>query len=226
MGASIRYGQISTVNPLTGGARVAHDDMKDRDGNPVVSDEMQILRVNSTARKVFSLPEVGEPVVYITQENGNQIESFIVGFVNTASNMPDDGPDPGRIGLYREWFEDGHQTEYDLKEHIWRMKFHDGTEIEQDSVKKLTTVTFPDGTTVVYDADGSVLLVNAVNDVEILAGGDVAATADGNVTVTAVGAVTISAPSVIINGELKVNGSIHATGDMIDGGSNTNHHSH
>ncbi len=55
----------------------------------------------------------------------------------------------------------------------------------------------------------------------------------GPVNVTAEGPVTIKAPRVVIDaeqttctGDLKVEGSIDATGSVIDGGGNTNHHSH
>lgn len=37
---------------------------------------------------------------------------------------------------------------------------------------------------------------------------------------------TINCPTLTLNGNLEVNGNIHATGTIIDDAGNTNHHSH
>ena len=49
---------------------------------------------------------------------------------------------------------------------------------------------------------------------------------DGSITIIAAAPVSLTAPSIIITGDLNVAGNITATGNIMDGGSNTNHHSH
>lgn len=97
------------------------------------------------------------------------------------------------------------------------------------------SVRFADGTRVSYDREASRLTVQCAGDVEVVAA--------GHVTVAAADRIELSAPAVNIAaagggtvatmtgafalaGSLSVEGNIQATGSIIDGGGNTNHHTH
>jgi phage baseplate assembly protein V len=86
------------------------------------------------------------------------------------------------------------------------------------------SVRFADGTRVAYDREASRLVVDCVGDIEI--------SSAKHVKVNTIETIDISAPvvniaaAVSITGSLSVVGNIQASGSVIDGGGNTNHHSH
>lgn len=101
-------------------------------------------------------------------------------------------------------------------------------------------VRFADGGMVEYDRANGALTVVAVGAVEVTAGGPVTVHAP-SVTldapqVTCTGKLTVvqsiavqgagGGTSTVISGDVTVNGSISATGSIMDAGGNSNHHSH
>ncbi|WP_142847083.1 phage baseplate assembly protein V [Telmatospirillum sp. J64-1] len=108
-------------------------------------------------------------------------------------------------------------------------------------------VQFNDGTTLQYDSDARVLTVVSAGKIAIQAADAVDLTAGGAVTISAAAPVSISAPSISmtgttggasltgnftltgslsITGDISTNGNISATGTIMDGGGNSNHHTH
>lgn len=86
-------------------------------------------------------------------------------------------------------------------------------------------VRFSDGTVSTYDRAAGVMTLDCVGALLVKCG--------RNITVEAGEPVVVKAPSatldilqVTLNGNLQVNGSINATGEIIDAGGNSNHHTH
>lgn len=100
-------------------------------------------------------------------------------------------------------------------------------------------------------ADGAVIEYDtAAQDLSATLPGSAVVTAGGDITVTSGGSVTITAPNVVINatqggsgaaamtgdfkltgnfeitGDISVTGNVAASGSILDGGGNSNHHSH
>lgn len=107
----------------------------------------------------------------------------------------------------------------------------------------IDVVAFNDGTTLRYDSGAKVLTVISAGDVQVQAAGDLSADIGGAASVTAAGPLTIKAPTIAmtgttggataslvgnfsLTGNLDVTGSISATGSIMDGGGNSNHHTH
>lgn len=85
-------------------------------------------------------------------------------------------------------------------------------------------VRFSDGTSVTYDRQAHQLLVDCV--------GTVTVNTAGATTIEAGGPASITAPTITlkgattVDGDLTVTGNVEAAGTVMDGGGNSNHHSH
>ena len=82
----------------------------------------------------------------------------------------------------------------------------------------------PDGTLVVHGEQD--IHFSSKNDTKGVVGANLEIHVNGSTSVVSVGQVSVTAPAVNIIGDLSVSGGIHAGGAIIDGGGNTNHHSH
>lgn len=78
-------------------------------------------------------------------------------------------------------------------------------------------VQFFDGGSFEYDRSTGVLTIVTTGPVTLRAGGAVTLNAPS---------VTLNTSSVILNGDMQVNGNVHASGAIIDSGGNSNHHKH
>jgi phage baseplate assembly protein V len=81
-----------------------------------------------------------------------------------------------------------------------------------DINKRLTR--FADGTIVEYDKATHVLTIDAAGPLTIRTVGPVDLIADGAVNLRSASSVTITAPTVVIEGDLVVNGDVSNTGNM------------
>lgn len=120
-----------------------------------------------------------------------------------------------------------------------------------ESAATVRSVRIADGMRVSYDRQKSHLTVycpgtaqvSIVGDATLQVGGQAAVAASGAVTISSGDRVTLTAPTIgiasaggatsgtmtgsfALDGDLSVSGNISATGSIIDGGGNTNHHSH
>lgn len=113
-----------------------------------------------------------------------------------------------------------------------------------ETSEDIDIISFEDGTVLKYDSAAHALTIDATKDVTINAAGAATVAATGPVTVTSEDTATIEAPAVAITGRggasgqaamvgdftltgsLTVQGNINATGSVMDGGGNTNHHTH
>jgi phage baseplate assembly protein V len=103
-------------------------------------------------------------------------------------------------------------------------------------------ITFDDDTVIEYDRTAHKLTVDVQGDIEATVTGHCNVEAQGNVLIKSATNVTLQAPTIGMNagspttatldgdftltGSLSVTGDISATGTIMDGGGNSNHHSH
>ena len=114
----------------------------------------------------------------------------------------------------------------------------------------LDLIEFNDGALVSYDSDAQVFTLKSAGKLSIVTASDVDVKAGGAVSITAAATAAITAPNVQIiatngsgsaaqmqgsfslkgdfsvEGNIGVKGNISATGAVMDGGGNSNHHSH
>lgn len=126
----IRVGQVDSVNAETCSCRVSFDDLRDGDGKPFKSYDLQILQRRTVDCQTFNLPNVGEHVLCLFLPNGIQ-EGFVVNSFYTAENLPKDG----KKGIYRHTYEDDTIIEYDLNEHKARVYTKYKVEVECKEAK-------------------------------------------------------------------------------------------
>jgi len=86
-------------------------------------------------------------------------------------------------------------------------------------------IRFSDGTVSTYDRAAGVMTLECVGTLLVKCGRNITVEAGEPVIVMAP-SVTLDVPQVTLNGDLQVNGSINATGAIMDAGGNSNHHSH
>jgi len=117
-------------------------------------------------------------------------------------------------------------------------------------VGTLDLIQFDDGTLASYDSAAKVMTLKSAGKLTVVTAGDCSIEAGGAVSIVAAGTASIKAPNVQIvatngagnaaqmegsfslkgdfsvEGGIAVNGDIAATGSIMDGGGNSNHHSH
>ncbi len=96
-------------------------------------------------------------------------------------------------------------------------------------------VAFADGTTLEYDRAGHALTAQVKGDATVTADGAITMEAAGPVLVRSSQRIELDAPVITggragatasLTGQINLDGSLIATGTVIDAGGNTNHHSH
>lgn len=86
-------------------------------------------------------------------------------------------------------------------------------------------VRYSDGTVVAYDRAAGVMTLECVGALMVKCGGNITIEANQPVVVKAPTA-TLDIQQVAFNGNLLVKGNVYATGTVMDGGGNSNHHKH
>lgn len=86
-------------------------------------------------------------------------------------------------------------------------------------------VRYSDGTVVAYDRVAGVIRLECVGDIIFKCGRNIIIEVNGPLVAKASSA-TLKIPQVTLIGDLHVDGEISATGQIVDVGGNSNHHSH
>lgn len=193
---TLRFGTVSAVDEQTMRVRVRLPDLDN-----LRTDWLPVLTRKSLRDKDYWLPDVGEHVALLLDANG------------------DDGVVLGAIF-----------SEADAVPVASRDKWH---------------LRFDDGTTLDYDRQAHQLTVNCVGGITVVAAGHVlvqapSVTLDTPIT-TCTGDVLVEGKltyqggmagsggggaAAVITGDVQVEGNVDATGSIMDGGGNSNHHSH
>lgn len=103
----IKVGEVSSVNPTNGTARVIF-----YDDDSLVSGELQVIHTNTQKNKDFAMPDIGELVVCIFLASGTE-EGFILGSVYTE----DDTLPESSLNKRTIVFEDKTKISYDRSSH-------------------------------------------------------------------------------------------------------------
>lgn len=114
-----QVGEVITVDPVKGTARVKMEEQDDK-----VSAPLFILFRGTLKNKDYGMPKVGEPVLCLFTKRS---EGFILG-----SYYPDDGTPPPRTDPEKRCmeFEDGSFIEYDTKTHKLHLNIDGEIKIE------------------------------------------------------------------------------------------------
>lgn len=108
----IKIGEVSSVNPAAGTARVVFADDDD-----LVSYDLQVIHINAHGNRDYALPDVGTDVVCLFLGSGAE-EGFILGGVYTDGNPPPEGS----IDVRAVEFADGTVVKYDRAGHVLSVK--------------------------------------------------------------------------------------------------------
>lgn len=103
----IKIGEVSSVDPARGTARVAFDD-----DDSMVSYDLQVLQKNTIANKDYHMPDIGEDVVCIFLPSGSE-DGFILGSVYAGEITPPESDCNKRTVV----FDDGTKISYDRATH-------------------------------------------------------------------------------------------------------------
>lgn len=210
----IKIGEVSSVDYARGTARVVFDD-----DDSVVSFDLPVLHTNTYANKDYGLPDPGEDVLCIFLPSGPE-EGFVIGSFYAGEITPPESNKNRRTVV----FSDGSRVCYDRAEHKLTVTL-DGTEIVFD--RQNGSITVPQAvtincTTATVNASESVKLDTPKTDV----------TGVLNVTglITGMGGLSVSGgrggASISCAGNMNLNGTIAATGDVTAGGVSLQGHTH
>ena len=204
----IRIGEVSSINPAKGTARVVFDD---DDGT--VSFDLPILQRNTFDTKDFNSVNVGEDVLCLFLPSGPE-EGFIIGSFYAGEIELPESDENKRTTL----FKDGTRISYDMATHVLTAVI-EGTVLMAD--RKNVSATVPEAVTVTcktatVKASGQV----TVDTPETHVTGNMMV--DGTLTVkqliTGQGGFAISGGCV---STAKADGSLESTGDVMSDGDGT-----
>ena len=209
----IKVGEVSSINPAAGTARVVFDD---DDG--AVSYDLPILQRNNLQTQDFHSVNVGEDVLCLFLPSGPE-EGFILGSFYAGEIETPESTEKRRTTV----FEDGTIVRYDMASHTLTVLI-EGTKIVAD--RQNVTVTAPNAvnvncTTAAVKASESVTLDTPTTDV----------TGVLNVTglITGKGGFAISGGSGAtckVSGTIELDGSMTSSGDVQAGGISLQSHTH
>lgn len=230
-------GIVSEVIAAKGAVRVTLPDADSTD-----TYELPVLHRNSKGSRHYHLPEIGEQVYIALDDNGE--DGCVLGAIYSESDPPPfaDGAQCGMV------FSDSTTVKHDKNTHLTSVKFADGTSVQYDaqshslSVSACGTVNINvEGNAAVNS--GKIVSISAAQGIALTApqialntaaltcldptsaSGYCAASFKGNVNVESQ-SFNVNAAAMTLKAPVNVQGSVTATGSIIDGGSNTNHHSH
>lgn len=166
------------------------------------SNWLPVLQHNTQNNKDYWLPDIGEQVEVLLDDNGE--DGVVLGAVYSTV---DTAPLASRDKRYVH-FSDGAAFEYDRKLH--QLTINGGIEKIVIEVKESTSLTSPQ----VEVKAQQVLVTSESVSVESV---NIAAKATN---------ITVEAPLSNFIGNINVLGNITASGVIMDGGGNSNHHSH
>ncbi|EBS7636634.1 phage baseplate assembly protein V [Salmonella enterica] len=166
------------------------------------SNWLPVLQRNTQNNKDYWLPDIGEQVEVLLDDNGE--DGVVLGAVYSSV---DTAPLASRDKRYVQ-FSDGAAFEYDRALH--QLTVNGGIEKIVIEVKESTRLTSPQVEVKAQQVTVTSETVNVVSN---------------NVAVKAMN-ITVDAPISHFTGNINVLGNISASGVIMDGGGNSNHHSH
>lgn len=189
----LKFGIVTHIDESKALVRVQFTDI-----DAVISYWLPVLKAKTLKDKQYWMPDIGEHVVCLLDENGE--EGVVLGAIySDADSVPIVSRDK-----YHIKFSDGTIIEYDRTSHKLTADVKGDIDIKatgQCDVHCQNQIFIKSTTNVTIQAPS----------LNIRGGSPTNGTFEGTFSIT---------------GDLFVNGNIHATGSIIDEGGNTNHHSH
>ncbi len=196
-GASFKFGTVSAVDAKTCRVRVR---LPDYDNLRTLW--LPVLQSKTLRDKHYHLPDLGEHVVVLLDGRGE--DGVVLGAIYSSADTP-----PVASGdKHHVRFEDSAEVEYDRTSH--QLTVIGG--IEHVVVEVGTDILLKAGTRVTLDVPEAEVTGNLLVKGKLTYQGGMAGSGGGT--------------AAAITGNVQVEGNIDATGHIIDGGGNSNHHSH
>ncbi len=197
----IRTGEVVGVDEAAGTARVRFADAQD-----LVSHPLRVLADKSLRDKSQWMPDLGEQVLCLFLPTGLE-QGFVVRAVYSSAD-----PAPGKPSHVRYVrFEDGTELEYDRRAHQLRADVKGEVDIKAEGDMRLAT----DQTLTMEAAAGIVMRTPSLAMQGL--GGACAATLEASFLLRG---------DLTQEGSQNISGSVAASGSIMDGSGNSNHHSH
>jgi phage baseplate assembly protein V len=197
----IRIGEVSSIDPVKGTARVAFDD-EDR----MVSYDLPVIQRNTLENHDYWMPDIGEDVLCVFLPTGSE-DGFILGSFYADEIRPPANTENIRMVE----FADGTKVSYDRESHELKATI-DGTEIKANR----DTVDITGDKTVNVESATAINIKSAV--ITLTMGGTTMRLDNGHAVITTSDiAFTGNGQfygDLKVNGDLKVDGTIKASGTI------------
>ena len=209
----IKLGEISSIDPGRGTARVVFDDEMG-----LVSYDLPVLQRNTLKNHDFAMPDIGEDAIVLFFGEGQE-DGVIIGSIYAGEVTPPESTENRRTVV----FDDDTRVCYDRQEHKLTVTI-EGTEIvfnRQDGSITVPNAVTINCTTATVNASSSVTLNTPKTDI----------TGVLNVAglITGKGGLSVSGGSgsaVTVTGNVSLQGQVDASGDVVAGGISLMNHTH
>ena len=197
----IRIGEVSSIDPAKGTARVAFDDE-----DSMVSYDLPVIQHNTLENHDYWMPDIGEDVLCVFLPTGSE-DGFILGSFYADEIRPPASTENIRMVE----FADGTKVSYDRESHELKATI-DGTEIKANR----DTVDITGDKTVNVESATAINIKSAV--ITLTMGGTTMRLDNGHAVITTSDiAFTGNGQfygDLKVNGDLKVDGTIKASGTI------------
>lgn len=209
----IKLGEISSIDPSKGTARVVFDDE-----DSIVSYDLPVLQRNSLKNHDYAMPDVGEDAIVLFFGEGQE-DGVILGSIYADEVTPPESTGNRRTVV----FEDGTRVCYDRSEHTLTVTI-EGTEIvfnRQDGSITVPNAVTINCTTATVNASASVTLDTPKTDITGVLNVAGLITGSGGLAVSGG-----SGAAVTVSGNMNLQGRIDASNDVTAGGISLMGHTH
>lgn len=209
----IKLGEISSIDPGRGTARVVFDD---EDG--LVSYDLPVLQRNTLKNHDFAMPDIGEDAIVLFFGEGQE-DGVIIGSIYAGEVTPPESTENRRTVV----FDDDTRVCYDRQEHKLTVTI-EGTEIvfnRQDGSITVPNAVTINCTTATVKASSSVTLDTPKTDVTGVLNVTGLITGKGGLAVSGGGGAAVT-----VSGNMNLEGQIDASSDVVAGGISLMNHKH
>lgn len=209
----IKLGEISSIDPGRGTARVVFDD---EDG--LVSYDLPVLQRNTLKNHDFAMPDIGEDAIVLFFGEGQE-DGVIIGSIYAGEVTPPESTENRRTVV----FDDDTRVCYDRQEHKLTVTI-EGTEIvfnRQDGSITVPNAVTINCTTATVKASSSVTLDTPKTDVTGVLNVTGLITGKGGLAVSGGGGAAVT-----VSGNMNLEGQIDASSDVVAGGISLMNHQH
>lgn len=209
----IKLGEISSIDPGRGTARVVFDD---EDG--LVSYDLPVLQRNTLKNHDFVMPDIGEDAIVLFFGEGQE-DGVIIGAIYAGEVTPPESTENRRTVV----FDDDTRVCYDRQEHKLTVTI-EGTEIvfnRQDGSITVPNAVTINCTTATVNASSSVTLDTPKTDITGVLNVTGLITGKGGLAVSGGGGAAVT-----VSGNMNLEGQIDASSDVVAGGISLMNHKH